>query len=71
MVASKRTTSSNGTAAKVIKNTPSKIEKESVKKAIPSQQIIKKSTEPKITKKEPVRRVHGVTASKEEHKKGN
>ena len=71
MVASKRTKNNNGAAAKVIKNTPSKIEKESVKKATPSQQIVKKSTEPKITKKEPVRRVHSVTASKEQNKKGN
>jgi hypothetical protein len=70
-VASKGMTNNKGNVPKVIRNIPSKIDKGLVKKANPSQQTTNKSTERKIIKKEPVRRVHNVNASKEARKKGN
>ena len=71
MIASKGTISNNGNAAKVIRNIPSKVEKEAIKKDVPPRHTTKKSTEQKTNKKEPVRRVHNVAASKGEAKKGN
>ena len=71
MVESKKTTPNTGNASKVIKNIPSKIDKEPVRKSTSSQKNEKKQVEQKNSKKEPVRRVHNLAASKEQLKKGN